>query len=71
MTVGATYAWEEAILGAQFGSTTYDLPIDSKSGTQAALGWGAWCTFCHDVNHDTKDGFGCQSSHLHGGSGNF
>lgn len=71
MTVGATYAWEEAILGAQFGSTTYDLPIDSKSGTQEALGWGAWCTFCHDVNHDTKDGFGCQSSHIHGAAGNF
>lgn len=72
MTVGATNAWEAStILGADFGSTTYTLPLDSKTGAQAALGWGAWCTFCHDVNHDTKDGFGCQSSHVHGAAGNF
>jgi predicted CXXCH cytochrome family protein len=65
MSVGATNAWELE------SGTTYNLPLDSKTGLQESLGWGAWCTFCHDVNHDTKDGFGCQSSHVHGASGNF
>ena len=63
MTIGATNAFET------FSGPTYLLP-GHDTGEQEELGWGAWCSFCHDVNHDTRDGTGCQSSHLHGG-GNF
>jgi hypothetical protein len=64
MTIGATNAFET------FSGPTYELPL-GRNGTQEELGWGAWCSFCHDVNHDTRDGTGCQSSHLHGPNGNF
>jgi predicted CXXCH cytochrome family protein len=65
MTTGGTNAFETFR-----GLTTYELPL-GRNGTQENLGWGAWCSFCHDVNHDTRDGTGCQSSHLHGAGGNF
>jgi hypothetical protein len=47
---------------------TYTLPLNGTE--QEQFGWGAWCTFCHEPSHDTKDGLGCQSGHTHGG-GNF
>ena len=50
--------------------TEYIFPIDSRSGLPEQVGWGAWCSFCHDVNHDTKTGLGCQGSHMHGGGSN-
>jgi len=52
-----------------FGSTTYTLPLNASS-QQEYLGWGPWCTFCHEPSHGTADGFACQSGHRHGG-GNF
>ena len=48
-----------------FSGTTYSLPNQTD-----VRYWGAWCTFCHEVSHDTRDGTGCQSGHRHGG-GNF
>jgi hypothetical protein len=55
---------------ADAGLTEYTFPIDSRSGLPKQVGWGAWCSFCHDVNHDTKTGLGCQGSHMHGGGNN-
>ena len=55
---------------ADAGLTEYTFPIDSRSGLPEQVGWGAWCSFCHDVNHDTKTGLGCQGSHMHGGGSN-
>jgi len=55
--------------GQTFGDTSYTLPVNAD-GQQEDLGWGAWCSFCHDVNHGSGDGLGCSSGHLHGG-GNF
>jgi hypothetical protein len=57
----------------EFGSTTYNLPLNGtngQSGVQEDMGFGAWCTFCHEPSHGTSDGLACQSGHRHGG-GNF
>jgi hypothetical protein len=58
MSVGATNAWEGE------SGTTYLLP---GGAAQEKFGFGAWCTFCHEVSHDTRDGMGCQTGHRHGG----
>ena len=50
-----------------FGQPTYFLPVNAQ-GDQEELGWGAWCTFCHEPSHGTSDGLACQASHLHGGT---
>jgi hypothetical protein len=72
MTVGATNAWETEQGRDPDGPgplepdpTVYFLP-GYDAGTQEEFGWGAWCTFCHDVSHDTADGTGCSGAHKHG-----
>jgi predicted CXXCH cytochrome family protein len=69
MTIGTSHGVWDAVAG----QTEYVFPVDSRSGLPEQVGWGAWCSFCHDVNHDTKTGLGCQGSHMHGGgtNGNF
>jgi hypothetical protein len=49
------------------GSTTYTLP--EIGGTQEDHYWGAWCTFCHQMNaHPGKvETDSCQGPHMHGG----
>jgi predicted CXXCH cytochrome family protein len=49
------------------GSTTYTLP--EIGGTQDDHYWGAWCTFCHQMNaHPGKvETDSCQGPHMHGG----
>ena len=52
----------------RFGASgaTYTLPLNGTE--QEQFGWGAWCTFCHDIGHGASDGLGCSSGHTHGGS---
>ncbi|MDH5633530.1 MAG: hypothetical protein OEZ10_11115 [Gammaproteobacteria bacterium] len=63
MQVGGVNAWQGV------SGTTYTFPLNAQ-GEQEQFGWGAWCTFCHEPSHDTNNGLGCQSGHMHGG-GNF
>ena len=58
-------------------STTYKLPpmsgrnIDDASGVQQSRVWGAWCSFCHQMEaHGQGEDATCNSGHVHG-SGNF
>jgi hypothetical protein len=74
MEVGATEAWENEQGRDPDGPgplppdpAVYFLPgYDTNS--QEEFGWGAWCTFCHEVRHDTNNGFGCSNAHRHGGN---
>ena len=50
-------------------STTYIMP-NGPSGSQEDLYWGAWCTFCHelDAHSGVSDGADvCNGGHIHGG----
>ncbi len=74
MNVGATNAWENEQGRDPDGAgplppdpAVYFLP-GYDTDTQEMFGWGAWCTFCHEVSHDTNDGTGCSSGHMHGGN---
>jgi hypothetical protein len=72
MTIGSQF-WdaakiEETTPGQTFGDSSYVLP--TPNGVQEQYGFGAWCTFCHEVNHGSNDGTGCSPGHRHGG-GNF
>lgn len=57
--------------------TTYILPpmdgrnIDESIGVQTDRYWGAWCSFCHQMeSHGQSEDNECRSGHIHGG-GNF
>jgi predicted CXXCH cytochrome family protein len=58
-------------------STTYILPpmdgrnINDNTGLQEDRYWGAWCSFCHQMEqHGQAEDNRCRSGHIHGG-GNF
>jgi predicted CXXCH cytochrome family protein len=58
-------------------STVYKLPpmdgrnINEATGTQENRQWGAWCSFCHQMeSHAQDEGNTCNTGHVHG-SGNF
>jgi len=58
-------------------STVYKLPpmsgknIDEAGGVQENRIWGAWCSFCHQMeSHSQSEDATCNSGHVHGG-GNF
>ena len=45
--------------------TVYTLPL--SGGVQANYFWGAWCTFCHQIDsHSKTETKACASSHVHG-----
>jgi hypothetical protein len=57
--------------------TTYILPpmngrnIDETNGVQQYRNWGAWCSFCHQIEaHGLSEEDTCNQNHVHGG-GNF
>ena len=48
--------------------TQYTLPLTSKTGTQSDHDWGAWCSFCHQMEkHGVDEDKACRSGHMHGG----
>ncbi len=58
--------------------TTYDLrcatvnraddPDCDLTGTQEMFGWGAWCSFCHNMEqHGLDESKSCNTGHRHGG----
>ena len=58
-------------------STVYKLPpmdgrnINDATGVQENRVWGAWCSFCHQMEaHGQSEDATCNQGHLHGG-GNF
>jgi len=74
MEIGSPSFWtdakiEETTPGETSDKTTYTFPVNAD-GQQELFGWGAWCSFCHDVDHGSGDGLGCSSGHMHSG-GNF
>ena len=63
-TVGGTVASGGAV--ARQGETVYFLP-DMGSG-QNDHNWGAWCSFCHQMEaHGRDESVNCTSGHMHGG----
>jgi predicted CXXCH cytochrome family protein len=59
--------WTGDTIGTQSG-TTYTLPLTSKTGTQSDHDWGAWCSFCHQMEkHGVDEDKACRSGHMHGG----
>ena len=71
MQIGSSFwdatAIESSTPGQTFGDTSYVFPVNAN-GQQEMYGWGAWCTFCHEVAHGSNNGLGCSSGHRHGGS---
>ncbi|HEY5643781.1 MAG TPA: hypothetical protein VIS31_13010 [Woeseiaceae bacterium] len=53
---------------AAFSGTTYTLPLDA--GNQRSDRYGAWCTFCHNMNAHAgvDETTACNSGHRHGGN---
>ena len=51
-----------------FSGTTYTLPVNGTS--QARFEWGAWCTFCHNMNAHAgvDETTSCNTGHTHGGN---
>jgi hypothetical protein len=71
MSIGSIY-WDNARFidygwSTREGDTSYTLPTN-VAGEQEQYGFGAFCTFCHDVNHGSNNGLGCSNGHRHGGS---
>lgn len=52
-----------------FSGTTYTLPT-INSGSQVRLEWGAWCSFCHNMNAHAgvDETTACNTGHVHGGN---
>jgi predicted CXXCH cytochrome family protein len=62
------------------GDTTYRMPCflggsqagdqvscDTPGSSQLTLKWGAWCTFCHDMQtHGQSETVTCRTGHRHG-----
>jgi len=45
--------------------------INDATGEQADHYWGAWCSFCHQMeSHGQAEDNKCRQGHMHGG-GNF
>jgi cytochrome c553 len=54
-----------------FSGFTYTLPVDATSGSQTRDIYGAWCTFCHNMNSGhtgVTEQSNCNSGHRHGGN---
>lgn len=77
-TIGSKFT---AVSDHAWGDTTYVLPCfdgntqvscTNPAGVQNEFGWGAWCTFCHDMDShgQSESNNGCSSGHKHNG-GNF
>jgi len=76
MTVGG---WTGDTIGTPRASqyadpSTYTLPpmngrnIDETNGLQEDHYWGAWCSFCHQMeSHGQSEDNACRSGHMHGG----
>jgi hypothetical protein len=48
-------------------TTTYDLG-DANGGVQEDHQWGAWCSFCHQMeSHGLAETKTCTGGHIHGG----
>lgn len=52
------------------GQTTYTLPLVTRDNKQSDHYWGAWCSFCHNIQaHGRDEDVKCTNGHMHG-SGN-
>jgi hypothetical protein len=50
------------------GQTVYTMPTEYDGGVQADHRWGAWCSFCHNIQaHGRSESTSCTSGHMHGG----
>jgi len=48
--------------------TTYTLESANDGSTQANRQWGAWCSFCHNLDqHSLDETKTCNGGHVHGG----
>ena len=66
MTTGG---WTGDTIG-QTQVTEYFLPNNGTDG-QDMYFWGAWCSFCHQMeSHNRSETAACNTGHKHGG-GNF
>jgi hypothetical protein len=67
-TIGGT--WESGGATARSGETEYFLPSDPaivEQGQQNNFNWGAWCSFCHQMeSHNRAESTDCSSGHMHG-----
>jgi hypothetical protein len=62
MSIGG---WTGDTIGATSG-TTYNL-ANANGGVQADLQWGAWCSFCHNMEqHGVNETKTCNTGHVHG-----
>jgi hypothetical protein len=76
ITVGAGTASETVMSTGGFGgkgnigsiiTTTYTL-TNAGGGTQNMYNWGAWCSFCHNMEaHGVDETKSCNTGHRHGG----
>jgi hypothetical protein len=49
------------------GQTTYTLPLVTRDNKQSDHYWGAWCSFCHQMeSHGQAEDNACRSGHMHG-----
>jgi hypothetical protein len=67
--IGDTIGEDPATPGvARVNQTVYTMPTAYDGGVQADHRWGAWCSFCHNIqSHGKDESVSCTSGHIHGG----